>query len=887
MGEVFRARDPRLGRDVAIKALSSVARADADRLARFQREAHILAALNHPHIAAIYGLEELGGAQFLVLELVEGGTLADRLRAGPLSLQEALPIARQVADALHAAHEKGIIHRDLKPANIALTQDGQVKVLDFGVAKTFASTDDAATVEQGRTEAGTVIGTAAYMSPEQTRGLSIDKRTDVWAFGCVLHEMLSGRPPFRGGTTSDTIVAVLNQDPDWTELAPHAPPRIQWLVRRCLQKDSKRRLHDIADARIELDDALAGEPAGLAERSGERAATGRVGRRERLAWIAATTVLAVLVGALALRRLPPADAPDVRVYQSSILLSDQLRVTGQDPGGRFALSPDGRHLALVASDASGQSMLWLRPLDGLVAQPLAGTEGASVPFWSPDSRSIAFVVRPSELAGGSHSVLKKVDITGGHALTLAEVSFGAPGAWSPDGVILFTPSGNAPLHRISSSGGTSSAVTALDTAKGEVQHSYPSFLPDGRHFLFSTLGSTSAGATAPGGVYVGDLEAAGAPRLLVEGASHARYANGYLVYLEGATLFAQSFDPERLELAGEPVHVVDQVQRAALSGIGLSGAFTISNTGTLAYQASTLLRSRLAWFDRTGRQIREVGDPDDYEDLALSPDGTHAAVSVLDPSRVTRDLWIYDVDRGFRERFTSEPSDELAPVWSTDGKRLIFSALRGGSIRLFQKPAGGSDAERTLPADDLGLGRFAASWSRDGRFVLYVAGGRVIGRSDLWVLPLDGTDKPHAFVDSQFVETQGQFSPDGRWVAFMSNTSGVPEIYVTPFPNPGDKIRVSTASGGWPRWRQDGREIFYLEGGRRMMAAALDGSGSGFRVGKVEPLFPVRTRPMTRLDAFPYDVTADGQRFLINTFVDDARPGAITLVVNWPEALKK
>jgi hypothetical protein len=443
MGEVYRARDPRLGRDVAIKALPSLAGADSDRVGRFRREAQILAALNHPHVAAIYGLEEAGGSQYLVLELVEGGTLADRLGGGPIPLRDALRIARQTADGLQAAHEKGIVHRDLKPANIALTGDGHAKVLDFGVAKTLAGDSDAATVQHTPTQEGIVLGTAAYMSPEQTRGQPLDKRTDIWAFGCVLYEMLTGRRPFAGHTVSDTVAAVLGRDPDWAALPASTPARIHWLLRRCLEKDPKRRLHDIADARVELEDAEAAESGALpGSGNGPAAAGNRHAARERLAWTAAAVCLALLVGtAIAARRglLAPTPA-DSRVYRSSIVLPNQLRLTGRDsnPAGQFALSPDGRYLAFVAADTGRRSMLWIRPLDGIVPQPLAGTEDATYPFWSPDSGSVAFTQRPIDQAG-FRGKLKKVPVTGGEPVTLCDVSIGAAGTWNRDGTILFTP----------------------------------------------------------------------------------------------------------------------------------------------------------------------------------------------------------------------------------------------------------------------------------------------------------------------------------------------------------------------------------------------------------------------------------------------------------------
>ena len=883
MGEVYRARDPRLGRDVAIKALPDLSVADSEHVGRFQREAQILAALNHPHIAALYGLEEANGSQFLILELVEGDTLGERLKAGPLPLTEALTIARQVADALEAAHEKGIIHRDLKPANIALTTDGQVKVLDFGLAKTLEpdiSKDMSNSPTLAATQSGVILGTAAYMSPEQTRGRPLDKRADIWAFGCVQYEMLTGRRPFAGQTTSDAIAAILGQEPDWAALPAVTPVRVQWLMRRCLEKDPKRRLHDIADARIELDEALR-EPheaghAAPAVLTAPVVARGRA--RERVAWITAGVCLLALIVALAFgwAGVPGRPVGDNRPYTASIVLPEGLRFAGP-PAGRFALSPDGRGLAFVASDASGQPMLWVRPLDTVVARPLAGTDGAEFPFWSPDSRFVAF------LAQGK---LKKVEVSGGASSTLCDASFGATGAWNRDDVILFTPKGESALYRVSASGGTPSPATTLDAASGDTQHMSPFFLPDGLHFLYFALGSKTGGVADPRGVYVGSLDPGEPGKLLVQGGSNAQYAQGHLIFLRGSTLVAQAFDVSRLELGGEATPLTEQTQISNMTGTVSGGAFTVSEDA-LAYQTvSSAVRSQLVWFDRAGKQIAVLGDQADYRDVSLSPDSARVAVSRIDPERGTHDLFIYDVLRGLRERFTVDSGDEWAPSWSPDGGRLFFSARRQASVDLYQKASNGTGREDVLL--EAGLGKYQASSSPDGRLLLYVAGGGAIGRSDLWVLPLSGDRKPFPFLETPFIETQGQFSPDGLWVAYASGERpGQLEVYVTPFPGPGAKWRVSTAGGSWPRWRRDGKEIFYLASDNTLIAAIVTGQASGFDVGAVRPLFRVSRRPMVRLDAYPYDVSSDGQRFLVNTLVEDATSTAITLVVNWTTGLKK
>ena len=895
MGEVYRAKDTKLKREVALKVLPVDVSTDRDRLARFQREAEVLASLNHPHIAQIYGLEQTGDTFALVMELVEGEDLAQRIARGPLAIDEALPIARQIAEALEAAHDHSIIHRDLKPANVKVRPDGTVKVLDFGLAKAIetgsgvrgpgsADAMNSPTLSIHATQSGIILGTAAYMSPEQARGNAVDKRTDVWAFGCVLYELLTGRRAFPGQTTADSLAAILEREPDWNALPAATPTPIRHLVQRCLAKDAKRRLRDIGDARIELDEALSHpRESGLVTPAYLSAlVVARGGARERVAWAIAALCLVGLVVTLAFGRagIPGRTAVDTRVYQSSIVLPEGLRLAGQ-PAGRFALSPDGRRLAFVASDATGRPMLWVRRLDMLIAQPLSGTEGAAFPFWSPDSAFVAF------LAQGK---LKKVEVAGGSPATVCDAAFGAPGAWSPDDVILFTPKGGSSLYRVSASGGTPSPVTMLDAASGESQHSHPVFLPDGRHFFYLALGSKAGGVTDPRAVYVGSLDPREPRKLLLQGGSNAKYSQGYLIFLRQSTLMAQAFDLSRLELRGEAAPLVENTQLVSGTVTGAIGAFTVSETGALVYQTDLgMVRSELVWFDRAGKQVAVLGDRADYVDVSLSPDSARAAVTLRHPERGTLDLWLYDVARGLRERFTVDPGDEFAPAWSLDGARLVFSARRQTSIDLYQKASSGAGAEERLM--ETGLGQYQASWSPDGQHLVYVAGGGAIGRSDLWVLPLFGERKPFPFLETTSIETNAQFSPDGRWIVYAAGEFGRLEVYVLPFHGrdgaPPSGKRVSTAGGSWPRWRRDGREVVYLAPDNTLVSATVNGQAATFEVGDVRPLFKVQPRPYERLDAYPYDISSDGQRFLVNTLVDDTPSGPITLVVNWATGLKQ
>ncbi len=727
------------------------------------------------------------------------------------------------------------------------------------------------------------------MSPEQARGKPTDKRTDIWAFGCVLYEMLTGRLAFSGETLSDAVAAILSREPDWLALPSETPESVRRLLHRALQKDPKHRLHDIADARIELEETLARPDGAARVISAERPAptvtnVARAGARVRLAWIAASLSAAAIVAALALARVGFFDRPvvDARVYRSSIMLPEGTQIPADrgsanlGPAGRFALSPDGRRLAFVARrNATGLPLLWVRSLDTDVAQSLPETDGATYPFWSPDSRFVAF------LAQGK---LKKIDVAGGAPLTLCDASLGATGAWNRDDVILFTPKGGSPLYRVSASGGTPSPVTTFDTASGDTQHWFPFFLPDGRHFLYSTLGSRNLGATEPRGVYVGSLDPKEAVTLLVQDGSHAKYAEGHLIFLRGSTLMTRPFDANRRELHGEAEALAEHLQTTSGQVTGAAGAFTVSDTGVLAYQTGAgVVRSQLTWFDRDGKQTGLLGDQADYADLELSPDDQRVAVSVLDPAQGTRDLWLFDVKRELRTRFTFDSTSEFEPIWSPDGTRLVFASK--ASVDLYQKPSSGSGSEDALLEG--GLGKFPSDWSPNGRFILYVSGGAAIARSDLLVLPLVGDPKPFPFLETSFLETRGQFSPDGRWIAYASDESGQLEIYVARFPEPTERRRVSTAGGLWPRWRRDGKEIVFLAPDNTLTAATVNGEGATFEVGAVRTLFAVRPRPMVTLGDYPYDVSADGQRFLVNALVEERASAAITLVVNWTAGLKK
>jgi Tol biopolymer transport system component len=877
MGEVYRARDSKLNREVALKVLPEIFALDTDHLARFTREAHVLASLNHPNIAAIYGLEESSGLQALVLELVPGPTLADRLSSGSIPLDEALAIARQIAHALEAAHEQGIIHRDLKPANVKLRPDGEVKVLDFGLAKVpkppvpvvADATASPTFTSPAMTGMGVILGTAAYMSPEQAVGRPADRRSDLWAFGCVLYEMLAGKRAFPGKDVPETLATVIKNDPDWRALPSGTPAPVRRLLHRCLVKDPKQRVADASTARLEIDDALASPPEAHGVAPGLR----RLWRSGRVAWAAAGVVL---LGALFLtltyaRRITD-DAPPVR---ASIPAPDGTFIDAPSVIGRglsVAVSPDGKYLVFVATGADNRPRLWLRSLDGNSAEPLPGTEGGVRPFWSPDSRSIAFFNMDRKL--------RRIDVESHRVVTLYEDPrlSGGGGTWNADGHILFgyaLGGDPLPLFRVADSGGMVTPVTQLDVKAGERLHGTPVFLPDGRHFLY-----TVHPAAGPRAVYVGSTSDS-LKTLLLPNAANAQYALGRLMFVRGTTLLVQPFDAERLALTGEAVPIADGV---AVESFSRTGAFSVSATGVLAYHAGAGDLSQLTLFDRAGNRIRVLGELANYNTVNLSRDGARAAVSVRDPSG-DMDLWIVDVARGVRTRFTFDPGDDSVGAWSPDSTRIAVDTVRRAARNVVAlKAADGSGVEDTI--DQSPFVKYPTSWSSDGRFLLFNSAiGTGTTGNDLWVAPLFGDRKPFVFLQTPFNETRAQFSTDGRWIAYQSNESGREEVYVAGFPGPVGKRQISAAGGNSPRWRHDGRELFYVATDGRMMATAVDGRGSTFDVGATQALFTPRIRDQNY--GIPFDVTADGQRLLVNTLLERPAASSITLVVNWPSLLTK
>ena len=849
MGEVYRARDTKLKRDVAIKILPDEFARDADRVNRFQREAEVLASLSHPNIAGIYDLQHSGDTQFLIMELVEGETLADRIKHGPLPVEEALTIAKEIAEALKAAHEQGIVHRDLKPANIKITPDGKVKVLDFGLAKAMEHSP-ATTLSNSPTllsaaasNAGVILGTAAYMSPEQARGKTVDKRTDVWAFGVVLYEMLTGRPLFSGDTLSDVLVAVLSKEPEWERI----PAKAQRLLRRCLERDPQQRLRDIGDAMPLVEDVA---PAVLPPAN------------KRLPWIVAAVlcVIAVALGFVVYRHAAE-EKPRVVRFTVPPPGKTTIEVVNLLTSSVPALSPDGRHLAFVANEG-GRDSLWVRDLDSMAARILPGTEGALDPFWSPDSRFIAFF---------SPGKLKKIDIGGGPALTLCDTSYNPRGGtWSRDDVIVFASDAYKGLYRVSAASGTATPLTELDQTVPENSHRFPWFMPDGRHFLYLARSSADAAKDA---LYVGDVESKTRQRVAFM-SSNAVYVPGYILFLREQTLMAQPFDPAKFRITGDAVPIAEQVDYILPNR---QGEFSASQNGTLAYMAgSSGATYQLAWMDRSGKALGTLGATGSNSRPAISPDGKTVAVERQNPGSGA-DLWLYDLAHGTNSRFTFGPQNNDVAVWSPDGGHIAFRSYRNnGAGAVYQRATSGAAQDEAL---DNAI-RFPTDWSRDGRYIIEET---LLGSStafDIWVLPLFGDHKPFPYLQTQFNERFAKLSPNGEWLAYQSNESGRYEVYVQTFPKPGGKWQVSTIGGERPIWSQDGKELFYLSIDGKMMALQIRG-GPNFDRGAPKALFDIRLNA----EAW-FDVSKDG-RFLIPMLVEQGASAPMNVVVNWTAALNK
>jgi Tol biopolymer transport system component len=870
MGEVYRARDTRLDRTVAIKVLPDSFVADPQLRERFAREARVISSLDHPHICMLYDVGEVEHTSFLVMQYLEGETLEQRLAKGALPLDQALRHAIDIADALHRAHRQGIVHRDLKPGNIMITKSG-AKVLDFGLAKTHApggagpGSSGVPTTPPTLTARGVILGTFQYMAPEQLEGNEADARSDIFALGAVVYEMVTGKRAFEGRSQASLISAIMSGTPaPISSLQPVAPASLDRIVTKCLEKDPEDRWQTARDLEDEL--KWVTSSAIITSTVAPQAPAARSARRNAaIPWAIAGT-LALVLAAVGLfwgftRWGSTPEVPSSITFAAA--LPDGWGLAPVQSSGYasapLAVSPDGRRVAFAAMGPDKRTQIWVRALDALAPLPLPGTAGASSPFWSPDGRFIAF------FADGS---LKKIDVTGGPAITLCAAADNMGGTWSTTGVIVFS-AGRGGLLKVAASGGVPTPATQLKS--DETLHWRPSFLPDGRRFIHR---ANTKGHSGP--FYIASIDSPDRTLILEADASNAVYSAGYLLFMLGSTLMAQPFDAARGVISGEPTPVAERVDVQATNTP--NGLFSASPNGVLAYRSgeSAVTGTDLIWYDRSGKEIGKLGPPARYGDIELSPDGTRLAVSVTDIAAKNVDLWIFDIDRNVRTRFTSDPATDNGARWTADGKLISYAVSGKG---LFVKPSGSSADERKIL--DAAHNEYPDSWTPDQRSLLYEMDDPRTSW-DLWVLPLAPGSKPYPFIQAPLRQEYGRVSPDGRWVAYRSTESGRDEIYLVPFPGPGDKVQVSVNGGIYPRWRRDGRELFYLSLANKIVAVPVDGTGGVVKVGAEMPLFDVAP---SRGD-WPYDVTADGKRFIVNSRIEQSSSTPFTVVVNWTAALK-
>jgi Tol biopolymer transport system component len=871
MGEVYRARDTRLGRDVALKVLPEAFVRDTERMARFEREAKVLASLNHPNIGAMFGLEESQDVRALVMELVEGPTLADRIKQGPIPIDDALPLAKQIAEALEYAHEHGIIHRDLKPLNVKLTREDQVKVLDFGLAKAVEGeaeqeSQNSPTLSAVATRMGVLLGTAPYMSPEQARGKRVDRRADIWAFGCVLYEMVTGRCAFPGETTSDTLAAVIRAEPDWTALPTSTPTRIRELLRRCLQKDPRQRLRDIGDARIAIEEILTG--SGTPE-GAQVSAPGQPLWR-RLTFWAAGILAGVLLLALVLVSTRERTRP--RVVERLSLLPPPGETFGTGPFAAVAFSPDG-NVIVYSAQHEMQSRLYLRSLDRFTSSQLPGTDGAADPFFSPDGQWVGF------FAGGK---LKKVSVHGGEPVTLCEAMSNRGASWGPDDTILFVPSFQTGLMRVPAAGGTPQVFNRVDTSQGARSYRWPEILPTGKAVLFSIVAAQDIGFWLESKIAVERLDTHERKILPITG-TYPRYSpSGHLLYMREEGLFAVPFDLDRLEVTGPPVPVLETMAVSFNSGLA---SFAVSRNGSLAYIPGSSISDQgfLTWISRNG-SIEPLGAPAErYSNPRLSPEGQRIVVAVR--SGAQTDVWVYEISHGALSRLTFD-GHSSSPIWTPDGKKVTFMRSGEAGVEIVSKSADGTGSEESILREQ-NFSRIPQSWSPDGKVLLYSPVFPDSGR-DIFLLSVEGERKPRPFVQTKFDEYGAVFSPDGHWVGYASNETGRSEIYVQPFPGPGGRWQVSTEGGLWPVWARDGRELFYPTPNLGKLMSVNVTTRPSFTASVPRFIADLPASLSLPFIYRSYDVSRDGQRFLfVKANGQSAQPTELRVILNWDEELKR
>ena len=879
MGEVYRARDTRLDRTVAIKILNSSLIASPDLKARFEREARVISQLQHPNICVLHDVGSENGTDFLVMEFLEGESLADRLKKGPLPTPELLRIAIELADALEKAHRAGVVHRDLKPGNVMLTKAG-AKLLDFGLAKpsptamaagtgsgksvsVFAAltqTSPAPSPASPVSMAGSVIGTVQYMSPEQIQGMEADARSDIFAFAVMLFEMATGKRAFEGKTQASIVGQILAVDPpSVTQLQPSTPLALARLIQICLEKDPDERVQTAHDLKLQLQ-AIAEAPQTAATPASASSAP------RRWIWLpwAVAGVLALAAASVGWLWLASQSTPTTSVH-SYILPPDKssLAING-NTGGLPVLSPDGKRLAFVASAADGHQMLWVQPLNSSVAQPLAGTDGATYPFWSADSRFVAFF---------ANQELNRIDANGGPPQALCAASSGRGGAWNKDGTIILAPASDAALMRVDAGGGTAVPLTTLQGTENSER--WPQFLPDGKHYFYFAHSANAKGT----GIYLSEL-GSDKRTLLLQTNSGAIYAAGYLLFVRDNTLMAQRFDPGKLALEGDAQPLADHV---AVNTDVWAPVMTASQTGELLYQGGSVAGgSQLFWYDRSGKQgISVFPESGNFSYPALAPDGTKLALSI--DSGGMADIWVVDLTRNTRTRLTFGPAESLDPVWWPDGKSIVYaSGTVGSPTSLVRKNADGTGSAETLLSSSAEVAPFSVS--PDGQYVVFM---RLDPKSktgwDIFALPMFGDKKPFPLVQTQFFDVASAVSPNGKWLAYANDESGRFEVYLQPFPSGSGKWQVSVSGGSNPAWRRDGRELYFVQG-EQLMAVDVSENGGSVQLGTPHPLLKA---PMVDGPYGPFTVSADGKKFLINQSVVQASTEPLTLVTNWTADLKK
>lgn len=864
MGEVYRARDSRLGRDVAIKILPAIYSSDPDRLRRFEQEARAASALNHPNILSIFDIGTSESGPYVVSELLEGETLRERIGGSPLPQRRVIEYALQIASGLAAAHDKGIVHRDLKPENIFITSDSRVKILDFGLAKLTTPVEPHGEADTLRvdTDPGIIIGTAGYMSPEQVRGVPPDHRSDIFAFGAVLYEMLAGKRAFKGESKLDTMSAILKEDPsDLLDVNNKIGPGLERIVRHCLEKNPAQRFNSARDLAFAIE-ALSGSGGDGPTRLDKAVSTTRrLKKREMIAWSVVAIAAVVVAVLLLILYSISSETPSPQVARFLVFPPEKNIFQGS---GDF-VSPDGKRLVFTATGTDGRRMLWVRGIDSLVAQLLTGTEDAAQPFWSPDGNHIGF------FAGGK---LKKIGASGGSVQVLADVQAARGGTWNSDGVIVFSPAIADGLYRVADSGGPATAITTLNTAKYETSHCWPYFLPDGKHFLYLARNAQQNNSA----IYAGELGSKEAKLLVNTDAGAAYAAPGYLFFVRGRSLMAQPFDAGSLKLSAEPAPIAENIGYSATTARAF---FSISNNGVLSYRGNVALNGQLTWFSRGGTAENKIGAIGDFLGFSISPDQQRIVVSQLDLEKGNYDLWMIEQTRGTSSRFTFDPTNETFPVWSPDGSRIAFASNKNGTADLFAKAANSAGNDELLfKSANL---KAPNDWSSDGRTILFNDFDPKTN-SDLWVLILGGDPKPTPVTQTPFGETNGRFSPDGKWIAYESTESGPGQIYLQGFPSR-SKTQVSTGGGFQPRWRGDGKELFFIGPDKKLMAVDITAGANGIQVGTPRALFDLR---IGSLPGAPYyDVSHDGQRFLVSVAGEENTPTPMTVVLNWNAGLKK